>query len=147
MGGRSFGLALALTLPVQFLGCVCWFSLVMGSVIGSGGVLWVLDRGERPLPLLPLACRPPCLGINLSSASSLPCGVPTSCLFVLACLFGASSKFGRVLPVLPLSILLTASISLLALPPTATTILSSSSEYSLSSYILSSSTFFNDVGT
>ena len=138
MGGRSSGLALALTLPGQFLGCVCWFSLVVGSVINSEGVLWILNRVERPLPLLPQACKPHSLGINLYIASALPCGVPTSCLFVLAHPFRASSKFGRVLPTLPLLILLTASTSLLALPPTTTTIVSSSSKYCLSSDILSS---------
>ena len=36
MGGRSFVLALALTLPGHFLGRVCW---LLGSVIDSGGVL------------------------------------------------------------------------------------------------------------
>ena len=132
--GGLFGLALALTLVHwQSLGHVCW---LLGSVMGCGGVLWVLD-------LLSQACRPLGLGSNLSSASTLPCGVPTSCLCVLTHPLGASSKLGRVLPALSLLILLTASTSLLALPPTAITNLSTSSEYYLSILlaILSFSTF------
>ena len=141
MGGRSCDLTLPLTLPGLVWDGVCRFSLV----IGSGGVLCVLDREERPLPLPPQACRPPGPRINLSHASALPHGVPTSCLSAHVCPFGACSKFGRVLPALPLSILLTASTSLLTLPPTIATILSSSDHSLLLLSDILSSTFFSDV--
>ena len=104
-----------------------------------------IGQGERPLPLPPQACRAPGPGLNISHASALPHGVPTSCLPALVCSFEACSKFGRILPALPLSILLTASTSLLALPPTAATIVSSSDQSILLADILSSSTFFNDM--
>ena len=104
-----------------------------------------IGHGERPLPLPPQVCRPPSPGINLSHASALPCGVPTSCLSAHVCPFGSCSKFGRVLPALPLSILLTASTSLLTLPPTAATILFPSDHSLLLLSDILSSTFFNDM--
>ena len=77
--------------------CPCpystWVVLVLGTCL-LFVLLWVQERyygywmGERPLPLPLQACRPSGLGINLSSASALPHGVPTCCLFALACPFG-----------------------------------------------------------
>ena len=94
---------------------------------------------------LPKLIDPPVLG-SIFLVLLLPHGVPTSCLSVLVCPFWASSKFGRILPVLPLSILLTAYTSLLTLPPTTVTIPSSSLEYSLSIIRhLVFFYFFNDV--
>ena len=73
-GGELFGLALALTLPGQSLGVVCW---LLGSVIGSGGVLWVLD-------LLPQVFRPPTLkSIYLMSLPSHMVYPPPAYVFIL----------------------------------------------------------------
>ena len=48
-----------------------------------------IGQGGEASALPPQACRPPSPSLNLSHASALPHGVPTSCLHAHSCTFGA----------------------------------------------------------